>query len=118
MPSLGERVFGDCETLGDRMLVAAEMLCLVVIVSAFIAGTVVNFTFPRSIAPNGCHFADALIVYVECPQQWLGTLLSWAWWWTWGIHWQILFLPFSLMTLTPELVTIWLAARFVRRLVV
>jgi hypothetical protein len=119
MHSFCKRVFSDCAAPRDGILVVAEMLCFALVVCAFIAGTVVNFTLSHKIAPDSCYFTDALIVYVECiPQQWLGRLLSWAWWWTWGINWQIGFMPFSLIIFIPEVVTIWLAARFVRRLVV
>src|SRR6185295_10115975 len=118
MRSFCKRVCSDCVSPRDVILVAAEALCLVVFVSAIIAGTAAEFTFPRQVTPNGCYFTDALIVYIACRQQWLGQMLSWAWWWTWGIGWQIGFLPFSLVTLIPQLVMIWLAGRFVRRLAV
>lgn len=117
MTRLWKRAFYDCETPLDRVLVATEILGFGIFVCAFIAGTLVNFTFPHQFTPNGCHFTDALIVYVACPQHWmLGRILSWSWLWTWGIYWLMGFLPYSLVLLIPESVVVWLAVRFVGKL--
>ncbi|MCB5176740.1 hypothetical protein [Microvirga lenta] len=114
------RLFPWGVTFGGVVLVLLEVGSFLLFITALVAGTIVNFTLPYfgpGLAGHNCYFTDALIVYVECrSSRQLGTLLSWAWFWTWGIHLQIGFLPFSLITLIPELVTVWLSTRLLRRI--
>jgi hypothetical protein len=120
MRSFWERLFYYRDiTPGRVTLVAIEISCFIVVVVAFTAATFANFMLPQFGTGSviGCYFTDALIVYIECPYRpWLGQWLSLAWLSSWGIHWSVALVPYSLIFLVPEFVMIWLAACLVRRL--
>ena len=104
---------------GPFLLSIAETLSFTLWIVVLVAGTLANFTLPvfHARGASTCYFTDALIVLIECGGSgpW-GSLLSLAWWWTWGIHWMIGFLPYSLPIIIPAVLTFWLAARFLYRL--
>ena len=106
-------------TRWTRLLDFAGVIGLALTLAAFVTGTLVNFSLPYlpEEGQGGCYFADRLVAYIECPDnKEIGRLLTWAWWSTWGIPWQIVFLPFSLVTLVLELLAIGLAIRLLLRL--
>jgi len=107
--------------IGHTFLLILESFCLALLLCVLIAGSIANFTLPyfgRGSGIGGCYFTDAMIVYVACKSgHWLGDFFSWAWMWSWGIHWQIGLLPYSLISLIPEILMIWFAIRMIRRIV-
>jgi hypothetical protein len=113
------RLLGPEVTVWGVFLALGGLLGIAVLFGAFVAGTFAHFSFPNfgNKVPNQCYFTDDLLLYIECPgSKRLAELLSWAWWWTWGIKWMIGFLPFSLTVLVPELIAIGLAVRLLWRL--
>jgi hypothetical protein len=97
-----------------------ELLGFLTILAAVTIGTWANFALPRrsgGLLPDAsCYFTDALVAFIHCDDGTLASTLTWAWYWTWGIYWLLGTQPFTLHILLAEVVSIWLAARFINRI--
>lgn len=91
-----------------------EALSAVIFSAVLGIGAWAQFTLPYyrgGPMPQGCHFGDALIVFISCDASvpgWVEQVIMWAWYLTWGWFWVVgFFIPFSPLVSVP-LAIIWL----------
>ncbi|WP_292034595.1 MULTISPECIES: hypothetical protein [unclassified Brevundimonas] len=99
-------------------------IAAVVAATIIAVGSYAQFALPYySGGPAGCHFSDALIVFISCDASVPGLvegILEWSWYLTWGWFWlAAFFVPFVPLFGLPALglwiVTIVFAIRWVWR---
>src|SRR5262245_37576599 len=110
------------ETVSFGLPLLLEKCSVAIWVCAIILGSYAHFYlvhWSSGPEPEVCHFADASILFIECPGTLqdgrLAVVLNWAWLWTWGIVWLVGLLPFSLLLVVPAVLTAFFALRSMLR---
>ena len=77
-------------------------------------GTFSQFALPyprRGPWPEGCHFGDALIIFIRCDASVPGfvePVLTWSWYLTWGWFWPATFFIPMVPVIGIPLALLWL----------
>ncbi len=87
-------------------------------IMALIIGTIIRFTYTQ--APpegsEGCFFANINSMRIACSgfpgADIVAFIFSTAWFWTWGIWWKLIDIPYSFDVLVPAGAALWFALNY------